>query len=84
MASAFFRLTVGFTTTNNNKNNLVSEEAYAEIDYSAKHLSLKQYDLALFIPLLFNLLKKTLNPNFFLPLKFEAIFFISIRYHAYL
>ena len=65
MASAFFRLTVGFTTTNNNKNNLVSEEAYAEIDYSAKHLSLKQYDLALFIPLLFNLLKKLSIQIFF-------------------
>jgi hypothetical protein len=36
-------ITVGFTITNNNKDNLlVPEEAYAEIDYSAKHLSLKQ------------------------------------------
>ena len=35
--SALFRITVVlFTTTNNNKDNLVSEEAYAEIDYSAK------------------------------------------------
>ena len=34
-------ITVGFTITNNNKDNLlVPEEAYAEIDYSAKHLAL--------------------------------------------
>ena len=68
--SALFRITVGFTTTNNNKDNLVSEEAYAEIDYSAiKHLSPKQYDLALFIPLLFNLVKKLSIQIFFFALE---------------